>query len=382
MKMELDAIRKNIDKIDSQLVELLKERMKCAAEVAKYKSENGMRIYDPNRERALLNRVSELAGEEHEASARVMFSLLMELSRSYQSKIILPKSKYEGIIAAATNNTDKLFPERASVACQGTEGAFAQIACEKLFSVPNITYCTSFDAVFSAIDKGLCRYGVLPIENSTAGSVNHIYDLMTKHNFYKVRSTRVQISHCLLTKHGTKLEDIKEIISHEQAINQSSQFLSTLKGVKITAYANTALAAKAVAESDRNDIAALSSQECAALYGLTILKKSVQNVGNNYTRFICISKNPEIYPGADRTSLMLALPHKPGSLYRIISRFYAHNINLTKLESRPIAGSDFEFMFYFDLNASVYSPALADLICELENELESFAYLGSYSEII
>lgn len=380
--MELEEIRKNIDRIDSQLVELFKERMKCAAEVAKYKSENGVRIYDPNRERALLNRVSELAGEEHETSVRVMFSLLMELSRSYQGKIILPKSKYEDIIACALQETEKQFPERASVACQGTEGAFAQIACEKLFTVPNITYCNSFDAVFNAIDKGLCRYGVLPIENSTAGSVNHIYDLMTKHNFYIVKSARVQINHCLLAKPGTKLEDIKEIISHEQAINQSSHFLSTLKDVKITAYANTALAAKAVADSDRNDIAALSSLECASLYGLSVIKRAVQNVGNNYTRFICISKKPEIYPGADHTSLMLALPHKPGSLYKIISRFYARNINLTKLESRPIAGSDFEFMFYFDLKASVYSNALTDLICELENELDSFTYLGSYSEII
>ncbi len=380
--MELGDIRKRIDSIDTQLVELLKERMDCAAEVAKYKSENGMRIYDPNRERALLNRISELAGEEHEASARVMFSLLMELSRSHQSKLMLPQSKYESIIATAIEKTDKLFPSRASVACQGTEGAFSQIACEKLFSVPNITYCNTFEAVFNAIDKGLCRYGVLPIENSTAGSVNHIYDLMTKHNFYIVRSTRVQICHCLLAKPGTKLEDIKEIISHEQAINQSSQFLSTLKGVKITSYPNTALAAKAVADSDRNDIAALSSLECASLYGLSVIRKSVQNVGNNYTRFICISKQPEIYPGADRTSLMLVIPHKPGSLYRVISRFYARNINLTKLESRPIVGSDFEFMFYFDLNASVYSPALAELICELEHEMESFAYLGSYSEII
>lgn len=380
--MELGDIRKRIDSIDTQLVELLKERMDCAAEVAKYKSENGMRIYDPNRERALLNRISELAGEEHEASARVMFSLLMELSRSHQSKLMLPQSKYESIIAAAIEKTDKLFPSRASVACQGTEGAFSQIACEKLFSVPNITYCNTFEAVFNAIDKGLCRYGVLPIENSTAGSVNHIYDLMTKHNFYIVRSTRVQICHCLLAKPGTKLEDIKEIISHEQAINQSSQFLSTLKGVKITSYPNTALAAKAVADSDRNDIAALSSLECASLYELSVIRKSVQNVGNNYTRFICISKQPEIYPGADRTSLMLVIPHKPGSLYRVISRFYARNINLTKLESRPIVGSDFEFMFYFDLNASVYSPALAELICELEHEMESFAYLGSYSEII
>ncbi len=380
--MDLQEIRKEIDGIDAQLISLLKQRMEKAAAVAVYKKENGMKIYDPHRERDLLLRVSELAGEEHEADARVMFSLLMDLSRSYQGKLMLPKSKYENIIASALESTDKLFPEKASIACQGTEGAYSQAAAEKLFSLPNIVYCNSFDGVFNAIDKGLCRYGVLPIENSTAGSVNHIYDLMTEHSFYIVRSTRIQVNHCLLTKQGVKLEDIREIVSHEQAINQCSEFLSTLKNVKITTYANTALAAQAVANSDRCDIAALSSASCAELYSLSILKKAVQNKGSNYTRFICISKKPEIYPGADRTSLMLVLPHKPGSLYRIISRFYAHNINITKLESRPIAGSDFEFMFYFDVNASVYSPALSQLICELENELESLVYLGSYSEIV
>lgn len=380
--MDLQEIRKDIDSIDSQLVALLKERMEKAAAVAKYKKENGMKIYDPHRERDLLLRVSELAGEEHEASTRVMFSLLMELSRAYQSKLMLPKSKYEEVISTALESTDKLFPEKTSIACQGTEGAYSQSAAQKLFSLPNIVYCNSFEGVFNAVDKGLCRYGVLPIENSTAGSVNHIYDLMTKHSFYIVRSTRIQINHCLLTKPGVKLEDIKEIVSHEQAINQCSEFLANLKDVKITTYANTALAAQAVANSDRNDLAALGSASCAELYSLSVLKRAVQNKGSNYTRFICISKKPEIYPGADRTSLMLVLPHKPGSLYRIISRFYAHNINITKLESRPIAGSDFEFMFYFDVNASIYSPALSRLICELENELESFVYLGSYSEIV
>ncbi len=380
--MDIQELRKEIDSIDTQLVNLFKERMEKAACVAEYKRNTGMKIYDPHRERDLLLRISELTGEEHESAARVWFSLLMELSRSYQSKLLLPESKYESIINTAINETELTFPEKATVACQGTEGAYAQVACNKLFSLPNIMYNNSFEGVFNAVESGLCRYGVLPIENSTAGSVNSIYDLMIKHSFYIVRSTRVQINHCLLVKPGTKLEDIKEIISHEQALNQSSDFINSLNGVKVTAYANTALSAKAVAESDRNDIAALGSSECAALYGLSVLKRAVQNKGSNYTRFICISKKPEIYPGADRTSFMLILPHKPGSLYKIISRFYAHNINLTKLESRPIPGSDFEFMFYFDVNTSVYSPELKQLVCELENELDNFTYLGSYSETV
>lgn len=380
--MDINELRKEIDSIDTQLVELFKERMEKAASVAEYKKNTGMKIFDPHRERDLLLRISELTGEEHESAARVWFSLLMELSRSYQSKLLLPESKYESIINQAINETELIFPEKATVACQGTEGAYAQVACNKLFNLPNIMYNSSFEGVFNAVESGLCRYGVLPIENSTAGSVNSIYDLMIKHSFYIVRSTRVQINHCLLVKPGTKLEDIKEIISHEQALNQSSDFINSLNGVKVTAYANTALAAKAVAESERNDIAALGSAECAALYGLSVLKRAVQNKGSNYTRFICISKKPEIYPGADRSSFMLILPHKPGSLYKIIARFYAHDINLTKLESRPIPGSDFEFMFYFDVNTSVYSPELKQLVCELENELDNFTYLGSYSETV
>ena len=380
--MDIQQLRKEIDSIDTQLVELFKERMEKAASVAEYKKNTGMKIFDPHRERDLLLRISELTGEEHESAARVWFSLLMELSRSYQSKLLLPESKYESIISRAINETELIFPEKATVACQGTEGAYAQVACNKLFNLPNIMYNSSFEGVFNAVESGLCRYGVLPIENSTAGSVNSIYDLMIKHSFYIVRSTRVQINHCLLVKPGTKLEDIKEIISHEQALNQSSDFINSLNGIKVTAYANTALAAKAVAESERSDIAALGSAECAALYGLSVLKRAVQNKGSNYTRFICISKKPEIYPGADRSSFMLILPHKPGSLYKIIARFYAHDINLTKLESRPIPGSDFEFMFYFDVNTSVYSPELKQLVCELENELDNFTYLGSYSETV
>ena len=382
MSENILELRKEIDSTDEQIVALLKKRMDVSCRIAEYKKENGMKVFDPRRERELLLRVSELAGEEHESEARVLFSLLMELSRSRQNRITLPQSRYEEILKTAVKDTQPLFPERASVACQGTEGAFAQLACEKLFPLPDIMYCNSFESVFAAVDKGLCRYGVIPLENSTAGSVNHVYDLMIKNHFYIVRSTRLQVNHNLLVKPGTKLSDVKEVISHEQALNQCSRFLSQLKGVKLTACANTAVAAQMLAESDRSDLAAVSSAGCASLYGLETLEQNVQNGFGNFTRFICISKKPEIYPGADRTSLMLVLPHRPGALYRVMARFYAHNINVIKLESRPIPERDFEFMFYFDINASVYSPALTQLICELESDLEQFTYLGSYSEIV
>ena len=199
------------------------------------------------------------------------------------------------------------------------------------------------------------------------GSVKQIYDLMLRHSSFKiVRSTRLKIDHNLVAKKGTKLEDIKEIFSHPQAISQCSAYLEKLgKDVKITPCENTAAAAEAVAQSDRKDVAAIASHSCVALYGLERLAADIQDRSNNYTRFICISKKLEIYPGADKTSLMVVLPHRPGSLYQILARFYALGLNLIKLESRPLPDREFEFMFYFDLETSVYSDEFIRMVDDL-----------------
>lgn len=381
--MKLEEIRNEIDSIDKELVSLFIRRMNCAEQVAKYKKENNLPILDASRERALLNKISDLAGEEFEEYTRTLYSTILSLSRSYQHKATNESSALYKEITDALESTPNLFPERAIVACQGVEGAYSQIAAERLFGAPNIIFFSNWEKVFSAIEARMCRYGVIPIENSTAGSVKRVYDLMISRNFKIVRSVRVKIDHCLLAKKGTKLSDITEIFSHEQAINQCSAFLASLGNkVKITPVENTARAAQIVAESERTDIASLSSRSCAELYSLETLVSSAQDNGNNHTRFICITNKTEIYPGADRTSLMIVAPHKPGSLYKILSRFNALGINLLKLESRPIPDRDFEFAFYFDLESSVYSPRLAALLAELEQECDSFNYLGSYSEVI
>ncbi|MEA4833044.1 MAG: prephenate dehydratase domain-containing protein [Oscillospiraceae bacterium] len=380
--MELDEMRVEINKIDSQLAELMAKRMKTVESIAKFKAQKNIPIYDPQREREKLASLAEQVGGELASVTDTMFSVIFDLSRSAQNKIISGESPIGNQIRKALAETEKQFPVRPLIACQGVEGSYSQLACTKIFPAGNIMYFNTFDSVFSAVEKGLCQYGILPLENSTAGSVNRIYDLMMEHDCYIVRSSRVKVDHCLLVNKGTKLKDIREIYSHEQAIAQCQDFLQSLKNVKIIPCENTAAASKSVQESGRNDIAALSSLYCAQLYGLECLIDSVQDKGSNFTRFICISKKLEIYPGANRTSLMAVLPNRRGSLYRVLSRFNTLGINLIKLESRPLVNSDFDFMFYFDLDTSVYSDEFLRVFTDLEGAVTRLKYLGSYTELV
>ena len=377
--MDIQDCRREMDKLNVELLRLFEQRMDLSESIAAYKTAHGLPVFDPGREREILNQITDIADDRFRSRAGVLFQMLFDLSRSYQRQFIGAKSPICALIDSVTARTPLQRPDRAVVACQGVEGAYSQHACDKMFKYPTIHYFAQFEDVFKAVDSGLCRYGVIPVENSTAGSVNAVYDLMSQYKFYITHSLRLHIAHALLVKPGTAKEQIREVYSHEQALRQCSRYL-TAAGIHPCVSQNTAEAAKLVAQSDRPDVAAIGSPDCAELYGLEILDANIQNVGNNYTRFICISKTPEIYPGAKKTSVMLTLPHRPGALYHLIARFAALDLNLTKLESRPIAGTDFEFMFYFDIEESVYSPTLKALIAELENDSETFTYLGSYTE--
>lgn len=380
--MDLTQLRDEIDQIDSELVRLFCQRMDVAAKVADYKKEHNLPIAHPGREREVLQKVANLAGDEMSDYSRVLYSMIFELSRGYQLKRNDRISPLYKQISESIENTPKLFPQNPVVACQGVEGAYSQIACEKIFKSPFILYFKNFEGVFHAIEQGMCQYGILPIENSTAGSVTKVYDLMISHNFSIVRTFRMKIDHNLLANPGATLKDIRTVYSHEQAINQCVKFLHGLPGVNVIPVANTAVAAEMVAKSGQKDVAAISSRFCADLYSLNCLASSIQDKGNNRTRFICISKNLEIYPGSDKTSIMMILPHKPGSLYKVLARLYTLGINVTKLESRPIPDREFEFMFYFDLDTSIYSEEYLQLMCELDDLCEEFKYLGSYTEVV
>lgn len=377
--MDINNLRNEIDSIDDELVRLFEKRMNVAAEIASYKRANGLAVSDRSRERQVINKVTAKVAPEFGNFTKVLYQTIFDVSCSYQRGLNSSKSDLLEKIEKVTEETPKERPSRATVACQGVEGAYSQHACDKIFAYPDIMYFSGFEDVFKAVDSGLCNYGILPVENSSAGSVNQVYDLMSKYNFYIVHSMKLCVEHKLLAVNGTSISSIKEIYSHEQALNQCSTFINHL-GIKPHICKNTAEAAKIVSESGRTDIAAIGAKECAEIYGLQILSGNIQNTQNNYTRFICISKNLEIYPGARKTSLMLTIPHTPGSLYNIIARFAARGLNLTKLESRPIPGSNFEFKFYFDIDSSVYSADFKELISELEGDCEEFTYLGSYTE--
>jgi chorismate mutase/prephenate dehydratase len=380
--MDLSSYRERIDAIDHELLRLFKERMSIAGEIGRYKAAHHLPILNQTREREILQRVSKEAGEDLSSHARILFGMLFELSRAYQLRLQPQPSDLDLAqrIHTALSSTPPIFPRTGSVACQGIEGAYSQLACEKVFPHGDITYFRSFDAVFQAVEQGLCQYGILPIENSSYGTVNAVYDLMRNHHFHIVRSIKLQVNHVLLGKRGTKLSGLKEVFSHDQAIGQCSEFFKQRKDLKVTLCENTAVAAQKVADSPQRELAAISSRACAELYGLDILSDKIQNSDYNYTRFIVISKQLAIYPGANRISIMLSLPHKPGALYRLLAKFAVLGVNLLKLESRPIAGRDFDFMFYFDFEASLHEPDVVQLLANLAAGPELFVFLGSYSE--
>ena len=378
--MELSEIRAKIDSVDDQLLSLFLERMDLAEEVAKYKNEHHLPILNKQREREVLAAVMEKA-DSRERYAYHLFSTIMELAKSRQAELISSPTKVAAQVKTSLAAETVLFPQTGLIACQGVEGANQQVACDRLFPRGNIVYVKSFAAVVSAVESGLCKFGVLPIENSSNGSVRAVYQLLQEHHLTIVRSTRLCIRHELLALPGVRMEDITEIYSHEQAIGQCSKYLSRLNGVRVIPCDNTAMAAKMVAESGNRHAAAISSHPCAALYGLECINDQIQDSDNNYTRFICVSKDPVIYAGANRISLILAFENKPGALYEILSKLAALDINMTKLESCPVAGSDFEFIFFLELDASVQDPSVMAMLEEMERCCASFHFLGNYAEV-
>ena len=379
---ELEKIRAEINEIDDGLVDLFARRMAAAEKVAEAKRASSAPVFDPARERAILSKVAKAVGPDLENEARLLFATLMSMSRGRQRAELAGVNGFAKEVADALAATPESFPSSATVACSGAEGSYSQQAVCRLVHFPTIFYFKGFDDVFSAVEKGMCEYGVLPIENSAVGSVTAVYDLMAQHNFKIVKAMKLRIRHVLLAPPGVKFGDVKEISSHPHALAQCSEFLRANPAIRAIPSTNTAAAAAALATSGRTDAAVIASRECAELYGLDILMDDISNIRSNYTRFICISKRTEIYPDADKFSVMMSLNHRPGALTDVLVKFAAVGVNLTKLESRPVPGSDFEFRFIFDFEASPRDPRVVKMLSgfAIDPDIEHFTFLGAYSE--
>ncbi len=378
---DLEQIRNEIDIIDDEICQLFIKRMNLAGEVASAKKQSGKMINDGSRESKILYRLSLNTPEELKFYLKELYSTMFSVSKSYQQKLISATSKTVDKLVTALSSWQEKMPFNASVACQGVEGANSGTAARKFFSVCDVNYFKTFEGVFQAVDKGFCEYGVLPIENSTAGSVLEVYDLMKKYSFYIVGSVRVKINHCLVGVSGAEKSGVKKVISHVQAISQCAEYLQKNK-IEGEAVENTAVAAKRVAEMADKSVAALCSRECAELYGLKILEENVQDSQDNYTRFILIGKDLKVYSGSDRISVMTSTAHEVGSLSKLLTRFSSLGLNLNKIESRPLPGTDFEFLFYLDFMGDIRDEGVLNLIAELDNSSIRFTFLGAYKETI
>lgn len=377
-----EEIRAEIDSIDDQIADLYLRRLRAVNDAAAAKQASGKRVHDPAREREILARVAAKLGPGLVNDAVLLFNTIFSLSRARQRSLLLGASPLVQSIRDAIARTPGEFPSQATIACQGTDGAYSQIATSALFPIPTLLFFSSFDDVFSAVEKGMCRYGILPVENSTAGSVTAVYDQMVRHRFHVVRAIRQRIDHVLLAPPGVSFSDVREVTSHAHALAQCSDFLHAHRSIRQTPAVNTAVAARTLAASGRRDLAVIASRPCADLYGLSVIHENISNSQSNYTRFLCISKNLEIYPDSRKFSIMMSLPHRPGALGAILDRFTAVGVNLTKLESRPIPGMDFEFRFTFDFEARPGDEQVLKLLAELaaDPEIEHFTFLGAYAE--
>ncbi len=377
--MDLNNIRAAIDNVDKELLRLFLERMALSDEVAAYKKENNIAAVDRAREREILEKVMS-ASPGCEQYAHHLFSTLIELSKARQSELLSPPSKVRGLVEGALEDVRTPFPRSGRIACQGIEGSNSQQACDKLFPRGNIMYFKNFAGVFDAVASGLCDHGVLPAENNSGGSVRAVYELLPNKKCYITRATTLWIRHELLALPGADMDNITEIYSHEQALGQCSRFISSLSGkVKAVPCENTAVAAKQIAESGNPRAAAISSARCAQLYGLKSLRSDIQDSDNNYTRFVCIGREPVIYAGAGRICVVLRFDSRPGALSDVLLKFAARGINITKLESCPVTGGDFEFDFIFEIDAQINALGTMELLADLERSCPGFDFLGCYS---
>ncbi len=374
--MDLLELRGQIDDIDRQIVSLYEQRMEICGQVAAYKIETGKKVFDRQREMEKLAKVKSLTHNDFNShGVEELFEQIMSMSRKLQYQLL---ARHGSMGRLPFIEVGELDTKEARVVFQGAEGAYSQAAMMQYFgdSVDSFHVDTFRDAM-SAIDEGSADFAVLPIENSTAGIVSEIYDLLVEFENYIVGEQILQINHCLLGVPGAELEDIRTVYSHPQSLMQSSRFLAGHDWRQISMQNNAFAARKVADEGDRSQ-AAIASEYAAKVYGLNVLCEGINQEKDNSTRFIIVTNQKIFRKDAGKVSICFELPHQSGSLYHMLSHFIYNNLNLCRIESRPIEDRSWEYRFFIDFEGNLADSAVKNALRGLRDEARNMKILGNY----
>ena len=375
--MDLLELRGRIDEIDQQIVALYEKRMEVSKQVAEYKIETGKRVFDKAREEEKIQKVKSLTHNDFNSHGiEELFEQIMCMSRKLQYQLI---SEHGGLNKLPFIKVDCLETQKARVVFQGAEGAYSQAAMHQYFGdqIDSFHVDTFRDAMM-AIDEGSADFAVLPIENSTAGMVSEIYDLLVEFENYIVGEQIIKIEHCLMAVPGTELSDIKTVYSHPQSLMQSARFLNNHPDWRQISMQNNAFAARKVADEKDKTQAAIASEYAAKLYGLEILKKGVNQSDTNSTRFIIVTNQKIFLKDAKKVSICFEVAHESGSLYHMLSHFIYNNLNMNRIESRPIENRNWEYRFFIDFDGNLSDSAVKNALRGLREEARNMRILGNY----
>ena len=375
--LDLQEIRKQLDGIDREIVSLFEKRMALSGQVAEYKIETGKPVYDKEREKQKIESVIGMVEDEFQKQAvRELFTQMMTISRHFQYKLMAER----GLKAENDFRPVKNLPaNQVRVVYQGVEGAYTHEAALKYFGTDvDIYHVESWEDAMKEVEAGTADYAVLPIENSSAGAVTHNYDLLIKYNNYIVAETFLPVDHALLGLSEAEEGDIQTVFSHPQALMQCSEFLNANRNWRQISVENTAVAAKKVFEDGDPSQAAVASEIAGSIYGLKVLKSSINHNKNNTTRFIILSKEPIYREDAGKISISFELPHKSGSLYNMLSNFIYNGVNMVMIESRPILGRNWEYRFFIDIEGNLSDASIQNALKGISEEGSNMRVLGNY----
>jgi len=374
--MDLEVIREEIDKIDNQITKLFEERMERTYQVAEFKIEHGKKVYDKEREDAKLDT---LAGKTtdtfNQEAIRELFSQIMSISRRKQYTLV----KEDAIECEGLKGIEALPLGKKKVACFGEPGSYTEEAMARFFGEDAVaSYKNTFAGVMEALNRGETEYAVLPIENSSTGSISDIYDLLGKSNTCIIGELEVKVDQALIGMPGTVLEEIQKVYSHPQGLLQCRDFLAQYPNMKAEAYDSTSGSVKKVAKEKNATLAAIGSTRAASYYGLEVLRENINGESNNTTRFIVITQEKIYQKKGKKVSICFSIKHEAGSLYKMLSNFMYNHINLTQLESRPIKDRKWEYLFFLEFEGNLEDAAIQNALRGVKQEAETFYLLGCF----